>query len=137
MNERIKELRKCVGMTLEAFGNRLGVTKSAMSNIEKRNRSATEQLIRTICLQSWDGRYVNEDWLRWGEGEMFLYLPPEDEAAAAVSDALEDIECEDIIYTLVKEVLIKYKNSDSNSRKVLRNFVSNVLDGLKKEREEN
>ena len=36
--ERVNELRKSLGLTLEKFGERLGVTKVAISNIEKGNR---------------------------------------------------------------------------------------------------
>lgn len=33
--ERIKQIRTSLGLTLEKFGDRLGVTKVAISNIEK------------------------------------------------------------------------------------------------------
>lgn len=33
--ERIKEIRGILGLTLEKFGDKLGVTKVAISNIEK------------------------------------------------------------------------------------------------------
>lgn len=42
--ERIKEVRNSLGLTLEKFGDRLGVTKVAISNIEKGNRNLTEQM---------------------------------------------------------------------------------------------
>ena len=35
MNERIKELRKTLGLTMEKFGKSLGVGKSAINKIEK------------------------------------------------------------------------------------------------------
>jgi len=66
-NERIKEVRKSLGLTLEKFGQKLGVTKVAISNIEKANRNVTEQMRKSIC------REFNVDymWLTTGEGEMF------------------------------------------------------------------
>ena len=68
MNERIKELRKMLNLTMEKFGERVGVTRSAMSNIENGNRNLTEQMLRSICREF----SVNEEWLRTGEGEMFV-----------------------------------------------------------------
>lgn len=68
MNERIKELRKVLNLTMEKFGERVGVTRSAMSNIENGNRNLTEQMLRSICREF----SVNEEWLRTGEGEMFV-----------------------------------------------------------------
>lgn len=68
MNERTKELRKNLGLTLEEFGKRLGVTKSAISNIENGNRNLTDLMIVSIC-REFD---VSEEWLRFGTGEMFI-----------------------------------------------------------------
>ena len=65
--ERIKELRKELGLTLEKFGDRLGVTKVAISNIEKGNRNLTEQMTKSIC-REFGADYI---WLTTGEGEMF------------------------------------------------------------------
>lgn len=66
--ERIRELRKTLKMTMEQFGEKIGVTKSTISNIENGNRSATEHMVKSIC------REFNVDyiWLTTGEGEMFL-----------------------------------------------------------------
>ena len=49
MNERIRELRKHLNLTMEAFGSRIGVSKSTISNIENGNREATEHMIKSIC----------------------------------------------------------------------------------------
>ena len=66
--ERIREVRNTLGLTLEKFGDRLGVTKVAISNIEKGNRNLTEQMTKAIC------REFNVDymWLTTGYGEMFI-----------------------------------------------------------------
>lgn len=66
--ERIKEIRKTLGLTLEKFGERIGVTKTAISNIENGNRNVTEHMIKSIC------REFNVDyiWLTTGEGNMFV-----------------------------------------------------------------
>lgn len=66
--ERIKEIRKSLDLTMEQFGNRLGVTKSTISNIENGNRSATEHMSKSIC-REYNVDYI---WLTTGEGEMFL-----------------------------------------------------------------
>ena len=34
INERVKEVRKLEELTMESFGNKLGVGRSAISNIE-------------------------------------------------------------------------------------------------------
>lgn len=67
MNERIKELRKALGLSGEKFGDPLGVTKTAVSLIESGKNNLTDQMIKLICLTY----NVNEHWLRTGEGDMF------------------------------------------------------------------
>lgn len=67
-NERIHEIRIALNLTLEKFGKRLGVTKVAISNIEKGNRNVTEQMRKSICREY----SVSESWLISGNGEMFL-----------------------------------------------------------------
>ncbi|MFR5969575.1 MAG: helix-turn-helix domain-containing protein [Clostridium sp.] len=67
MNKRIMLLRKELNLTLEKFGQRIGVTRAAISNIETGNRKVTEQMFKSICREF----NVREDWLRNGNGEMF------------------------------------------------------------------
>lgn len=67
-NERVKEIRKTLGLTLEKFGERVGVTRGSMSNIENGNRNLTEQMTKSICREF----SVDYMWLTTGEGEMFI-----------------------------------------------------------------
>ncbi|MGF0096415.1 helix-turn-helix domain-containing protein [Peptoniphilus sp. SGI.035] len=68
MNERVKELRQALGLSGEKFGEKIGLSRFAISNIENGKNSVTDQTIKLICLTY----NVNEDWLRTGEGEMFI-----------------------------------------------------------------
>ena len=69
--ERVKEIRKSLGLTLEKFGEKLGVGKTAISKIEKGERNLTEQMTISICREY----NVNYDYLIRGEGDMFDDLP--------------------------------------------------------------
>lgn len=66
--ERVREIRKNFNLTLEKFGEKLGVGKSSISDIENNRRSLTEHMTKSIC------REFNVDyiWLTTGEGEMFV-----------------------------------------------------------------
>lgn len=66
--ERVKEVRKTLGLTLEKFGEKLGVGKTAISNIEKGNRNLTEQMTKSIC-REYSVDYI---WLTSGDGKMFV-----------------------------------------------------------------
>lgn len=69
--ERVREIRKALNLTLEKFGEKLGVGKGAISKIEKDDRNLTEQMAISICREY----NVNYDYLMSGEGEMFDTLP--------------------------------------------------------------
>lgn len=68
MNERVKKLRKQLGLSGEKFGEPLGVTRTAISLIESGKNKLTEQMLKLIC----SVYHVNENWLRTGEGDMFI-----------------------------------------------------------------
>lgn len=67
MNERLKELRKALGLSGEKFGESLGITRFAISQIETGKNKLTDQMVKLICL----AYNVREEWLRTGKGEMF------------------------------------------------------------------
>lgn len=67
-NERVKEVRKTLGLTLEKFGDRLGIKKAAVSKIEKGENSLTDANIKAICREF----SVDYMWLTTGDGEMFV-----------------------------------------------------------------
>ena len=68
--ERVYAVRKSkeVNLTLEKFGERLGVRKTAISKIEKGENNLTEQMAKSICREF----CVDYMWLTTGDGEMFI-----------------------------------------------------------------
>ena len=69
--ERLKEIRKTLDLTLDKFGEKLGVTKQTVSRIENGVNNVTDQMARSVCREY----NVNYDYLMYGEGEMFDNLP--------------------------------------------------------------
>lgn len=70
--ERIRYLRKEVlKITLDQFGEKIGLKKSALSHIETGKNTLTEQVAKSIC------REFNVDyiWLTEGKGDMFVQFP--------------------------------------------------------------
>ena len=86
MYNRIKELRNALRLSQKAFGARLGVTDAAISSIESGRRNLTEQMEISICREF----NVNREWLRTGEGEMFLQLSRDEEIAAYLGQIMSD-----------------------------------------------
>ena len=69
--ERVKQVRKELGLSLEKFGEKIGLRKSSLSQIENGINNLTDQTIRGICREY----NVSYDYLIDGEGEMFTDLP--------------------------------------------------------------
>lgn len=66
--ERVREVRKNLGLTLDKFGERIGIKKSALSSIENGRSNLTDANIKAICREF----SVDYIWLTTGEGEMFV-----------------------------------------------------------------
>lgn len=47
--ERVKEIRKALGLTLEKFGNEIGLKKNSVSQIENGVNELTEANLMAIC----------------------------------------------------------------------------------------
>ncbi len=116
MNERIKYLRKeMLKLTQEKFGERLGVGKSVLSQIENGRSGVTEQMFRSICREF----SVNEDWLRNGTGEPFVINTVDSELAGYMGALLAQGDPEKNKYALlvlkliVDEWDLVYKNIDT------------------------
>ena len=75
MNSRIKQVRKHFGLTLVEFGERIGLSNSALSMLESGKRNPQEQTLRLICREF----SVSYAWLKDGVGEMIVE-PDEDDA---------------------------------------------------------
>lgn len=67
-NERVREIRKSLNLTMEKFGERIGIKKAAVSKIEKGENTLTDANIKSICREF----SVDYIWLTTGEGEMFV-----------------------------------------------------------------
>lgn len=126
LHDRIKLLRKKLGLTQEKFGEKIGLKKNSISQIENGVNSLTEQLLLSICREF----NVSEEWLRYGTGEMFNPIPEEDEVALYVGELLQP---DNPFADLIVEIMRTYSQLDSKSQDVLEEFSSKLMDNLKKE----
>ena len=85
-NERVREIRKVKGLTMRQFGEKIGVVGSTISDIENGRRSLNRQNLLAICREF----RVNEDWLRTGEGSMFVESNEDEEITKFLGDILSD-----------------------------------------------
>lgn len=85
MNERIKELRKVLGFTQQAFADRLKIKRNTVATYEMGRSGISDVTISLICKEF----NVNETWLRTGEGDMFVTLSREEELTDFLGDLIK------------------------------------------------
>ena len=78
--DRIRLVRKTLGVNQGEFAHRIGLTQTSMSMIEKGRAALTEKNIKLICATF----AIDEDWLRTGNGEMFGSMSPYEKELLAV-----------------------------------------------------
>ncbi|MDF2844778.1 MAG: helix-turn-helix domain protein [Herbinix sp.] len=88
INKRFKLLRESCNKSQEELGKVIGISKSGVSDIENGRRNVTEQHI--IMLRNWSDFHINENWLRYGEGEMFDELSEDEEMFSLISKLCSD-----------------------------------------------
>lgn len=86
LGERIKEVRTNKGLTLEKFGDPIGLKKSSLSQIENGQVNVTDRVIKSICREFG----VHELWMRTGIGEAFLVPTREEEMTKLFKNLMAD-----------------------------------------------
>ncbi len=126
VNDRVKEIRKTEVLTMENFGEKLGVGRTAISNIENGKRNVTDQMIKSICREFG----YREEWLRDGIEPKQPPKLEEDELAEYIEDLLST---NNSTYTLVKSILKTYNKLDDKSKQVINRTIDELIAEMKKE----
>ena len=81
MNLRVKELRKKLGLNQIDFSNLLSLSSGYIAGVETNYRRVNDRIIKLMVNEF----KVNEDWLRNGNGDMFMKKKTNEKAVRIVS----------------------------------------------------
>ena len=112
MNERIKKIRKDLGLNQKDFGEKIKIVRSSVAKIETGENNPSEQTIDLICRVF----NVNEKCLRTGEGSVY-------KEKLSIAEYLENITDEDY---LIKDIIEVYMELDQNSKTALKNIAEKM-----------
>ena len=118
INQRIRNLRKELGLSQKDFGLKIGLGQAAVSRLEQPNVVVIEQNIRLIC----ETFGINEAWLRTGEGER--------EAVSAASDPFLPLRKKHQLSFIEEQVLRIYFKLDETAREAVCQYVQSVAEAI-------
>ena len=86
VNERIRQLRKELKLNQTEFGKRLGIKQTTVAGYETGGRAPIDAVVSLICREF----NVNEEWLRTGNGEMFIQMTAVERAYNRFGNIMEN-----------------------------------------------
>ena len=127
MQNRIKEIRKSMGLNQTEFGTKIGVTTSAISGYELGTRIPSDAIIKSIVREYG----VNETWLRTGAGDMFRSVSREQALGEGIRKILVDRP--DSFQAALISTLLKF-DPDGPEWQALERIAAALQDETKKDR---
>lgn len=82
MKDRIKKIRKEFDLTQQAFADRIGVKRNTIASYETGKSNLSDGAVSLICREF----NVNEEWLRTGQGEMFIEISRDEQIATFIGE---------------------------------------------------
>jgi DNA-binding XRE family transcriptional regulator len=106
MIERLRAVRKKLGLNQWDFARQIGLTQTTISMIEVGSTVLTEKNIKLICVTF----NVNEHWLRTGQGEMFGASSPYLKELTGIFDRLT-ADTQEFLLDMARNLLKKQEKS--------------------------
>lgn len=114
IGERIRDVRKTLGITQEDFSKKLGTARNTIASYEINRREPMEATIKSICREF----NVNYDWLKDGTGEMFDDVPE-----TLVDELAQEFNLDD----LDQRIILGYLKLSESDRAVIKRYIKTVL----------
>ena len=121
--ERIKALRKALGLNQTEFGQKIGIKQTTVAAYETGIRTPLDPIILSIC-KEYD---VNEEWIRNGTGSMFLEKDTDQEFAEAISQINFHGD------ELIKKIIIDYMHLNDENKEKAKKFILDLAAAVKKD----
>lgn len=111
LGERIRSVRKSEKLSMEEFGKRIGIKKSAISALESGTNNPSERTIKLICSEF----RINYDWLVNGLGDMYSNV-----GDSLLDEIVDEYSLDDLDRQIVAEYLKLPKEQRQIFRRVIR-----------------
>ena len=115
IKDRIKLVRKKAGLTQEQFAKKIGTVQNTITGYETGRRNPSGSAITLICKEF----NISENWLRYGQGDMYNYSDENDEIQAALKDITND--------PIARQIVINYWHMNEAEKKQFWSFLRNLI----------
>lgn len=115
--DRIKEIRKTLGLSQKAFGEKLGLSRSAINNIDSKSVPLKPLFLDLLCTVF----SVNRDWLETGEGDIFI---------ASSENIFRQLKKEYDLDELDEAIIASYLSLGTAERNVIRNYIKTIVNKI-------
>lgn len=122
IGERVKSVRATLGLSMDKFASRIGITKSGINTIEHNRANPSEIVLKTIC-REFDVDYF---WLTEGIGNMFLDIPDN-----TIDELIEEYQ----INPNQKPLIKAYLKSSEETKERLLDFIYGIIKELDNEKQ--
>lgn len=116
MSERLKFLRDELGLNQTEFSDKLNVTSTTISKIEKGQRNLTDRMMNDICREF----MVNKEWLMNGTGDMFISTTMDKDIAGLMGKVLADND------EFLKKVFLTFAKLTDSERAVIMKIIDQL-----------
>ena len=117
MKDRIKKIRKELDLTQQEFADRIGIALGNIAAYEVGKNAPSDSVISLICREF----SVNENWLRTGEGDMFMELSRDEQIEEFIGNLLQGEED-----SFKRRLISGLAALDENGWKVLEDFLDSI-----------
>lgn len=117
MKDRIKKIRKELDLTQQEFADRIGIARGNIAAYEVGKNAPSDSVISLICREF----SVNENWLRTGEGDMFMELSKDEQIEEFIGNLLQGEED-----SFKRRLISGLAALDENGWKVLEDFLDSI-----------
>lgn len=124
MKDRLKELRKALHLTQQKLADKLGVKQNTIAQYEMGRNEPSDAVIVSICREFG----VSEDWLRNGNGDMFIPMTRDEEIASFIGSVQADVDD-----TFKKRFISALAKLSTEEWKAIEHLIENMISEREKE----
>lgn len=119
INDRISEVRSNLKLSMEKFGEKIGISKQSVYKIEKGENNPSDQTLKLIVNEF----NVDPFWLETGVGDMFTAIPE-----TIIDELIDEFDLDE----RDKLIIETYLSAPEEQQNAIKNFLLTLAENAQK-----